>query len=51
MEIKAVEVLKEQVSYTCGSPLFTVGPHENSIVVREGLNCSAPIETSYYAGL
>ena len=35
----------------CGSPLFPFGPlYAETLVVREGINCSSPIETTYYAG-
>lgn len=49
-EERALCRLQEELLYTCGSPLFPGGEFQDTIVVREGLNCQTPIETTYYAG-
>lgn len=49
-EERALIRLQEELLYICGSPLFPGGEFQDKIVVREGINCQAPIETTYYAG-
>ncbi len=50
-EERALIRLQEELLYICGSPLFPGGEFQDKIVVREGINCQAPIETTYYAGI
>ena len=47
---KALEAVKDEQVYSCGSALFHEGPYTDVIVVREGMNCQSTIETTYYAG-
>ena len=48
-EQQAVKRVKEELIYVCGSCLFPDGKHRDIIIVREGLNCSSPVETTYYS--
>lgn len=43
--------IQEELLFICGSTLFPGGEFQDKLVVREGLNCSSPIETTYYAGM
>ena len=42
-----IKSIKESKAFTCGSPLF--GDGTQSIVAREALVCSNPIESQYYS--
>ena len=42
-----ISSVKESKMYTCGSPLFA--SENSSIIVREALVCSSPIEAQYYS--
>ncbi|CAG2208685.1 unnamed protein product [Mytilus edulis] len=43
--------VQEELFYSCGSPLLPDGHQFNGkLLVREGVDCSSPIETTYYAG-
>lgn len=43
-------MIDESHLYTCGSPLFTnESPLHSSVVVRQKLTCSSPIEAQYYS--
>ena len=49
-EKAAIRVIDESHLYTCGSPLFTnESPLHSSVVVRQKLTCSSPIEAQYYS--
>ena len=50
-EEKALVRLQEELLYSCGNVLFPGGQFQDSVVVREGLNCNTHIETQYYAGI
>ena len=47
---RALSRVQEELLYICGSPLFPGGINQDKIIVREGLSCSSPMETTYYAG-
>ena len=49
-ELLAVQRLQEDLFFTCGSTLFTDEPYKATLVVREGIACESPIETTYYNG-
>ncbi|KAK3106924.1 hypothetical protein FSP39_003134, partial [Pinctada imbricata] len=49
-ELRALDVIQEQLVYTCGSQLFP-GQYAETIVVKEGQNCQSPIETTYYSSV
>jgi hypothetical protein len=42
---------QDDLMYICGDTLFAEGQFKDVLLVREGLNCTAPIETQYYAGV
>lgn len=45
-------MVQDTLYYTCGSPLFpSIHSLYDGVVVREGLSCTSPIETQYYAGI
>ena len=50
-EERAVTRVQEELLYMCGSPLFPGGSLQDTILVKEGLKCSSPMEASYYAGM
>ena len=43
--------MQEELHYTCGAAPFP-GSHDlfDKLVVKEGMSCSTPIETTYYTG-
>ena len=45
VEEKALDRVREELWYTCGSPLFPEGEHKDSIIVRQGISCASPMET------
>lgn len=48
----AVRRVCEQNTYCCGDPLFPEsGISYDSIVVREGITCTSPMETTYYSNI
>lgn len=46
----AVTRVKEELLYSCGNPLFPGGAYQDIIIVKEGMNCQSPMETTYYSG-
>lgn len=50
-QVTDMEVVQDNLLYTCGSMLFPSG-HRNheTVVVKEGLECAAKMETTYSAG-
>ena len=50
-QLQAVQRVQDELFYSCGATLFPGGTYQDVIVVKEGLNCSSPIETPYYAGM
>lgn len=49
-EKAAVKVIDESRLYTCGMPLFPgESPLHSTIVARQKLTCSSPIEAQYYS--
>ena len=51
VEERLVMRVQEELLYTCGSPLFPGGDLQDTVLVREGINCSSPMEATYYAGI
>ena len=47
--IQFVEGVAEDYLFSCGSKLPSVCESEGSPVVREGINCSTPVEFAYYS--
>ena len=47
---RALIRVQEELLYVCGSPLFPEGQYHDTIIVREGITCSVPIEVTYFAG-
>ena len=48
LEKATLKRLDEEIIYTCGSTLPSLAEF---VVVREGITCSTPIETTYYSGI
>ena len=49
-ELSMITAIKDSKIYTCGSALFPPQSiYESSIVVREALVCTSPIEAQYYS--
>ncbi|XP_052720051.1 uncharacterized protein LOC128191789 [Crassostrea angulata] len=50
-QVTDIEVVQDNLLYTCGSMLFPYG-HRNheTVVVKDGLECAAEMETTYSAG-
>lgn len=46
----AVSRVKEELLFSCGNPLFPGGNFQDIIIVKEGINCQSPMETTYYSG-
>jgi len=44
-----VEQAKESNVYTCGSELLSLDHLASAVIVRIGITCQSPIETTYYA--
>ena len=49
-EERAVTRVQEELLYICGSPIFPGGNLQDTVLVREGISCSSPMESQYYAG-
>ena len=51
-EANAVDEVKDDNTYTCGSKLF-IPDHRlsGSVIVRVGVTCASPIETCYYVAV
>nr|XP_022291791.1 uncharacterized protein LOC111103077 [Crassostrea virginica] len=51
-QITDIEEVQDSLFYTCGSTLFPTGHrYHETIVVKYGLECTAEMETTYYAGI
>ena len=50
-EDRAVTRSQEELLYTCGTPLFPGGSLQDTVLVKEGITCSSPMEAAYYAGM
>nr|XP_022308033.1 uncharacterized protein LOC111114036 [Crassostrea virginica] len=51
-QITDIEEVQDSLFYTCGSTLFPTGHrYHETIVVKEELECTAEMETTYYAGI
>lgn len=46
----AVSRVKEELLYSCCNPLFPGGNFQDIIIVKEGISCQSPMETTYYSG-
>lgn len=48
---RSLDRVQEELVYTCGAPLFPEGhKYFKTLIVKEGLDCDSPVETTYYAG-
>ena len=50
-EETSLQRVQEELQYTCGSPLLPSGPLSDVLVVREGITCERPMESTYYSGI
>lgn len=50
-QTRALERLEEELVYVCGAPLFSDGPLQDVLYVKEALNCSSDMEATYYSDI
>ena len=52
LQAKAIARTKEERIYMCGKSLFDLEDHPlySVVVTRQSINCSSPVESTYYCG-